>query len=300
MLELGIALVKDDGTCRESLNLTTKNDLPLERYFRILETIAISGESLGVSDISERCDLPVATAHRLLQNLQSADLLASAGGKRKDYQLGQRLLRLLHAGSDAVWLAISVQPVLDKLTKEFGDTCYLARLMGHEVISVAWAVPNEGLRANVIPGYTLAPHVAASAKAIMAFQEQELIDRALAAPLPKLTPETKIARKEIDKDYAAVRKNGFATCWNEMELGMGAIAIPIPLPDIGIIYSLGTAGLIDRLTRRPLTNSLEVLRSAVGPLVKALGDRRPADRIGVQRGRPKQRQKPAASQIFAK
>jgi len=25
------------------------------------------------------------------------------------------------------------------------------------------------------------------------------------------------------------RKNGFATCWNEMELGMGTIAIPLSL-----------------------------------------------------------------------
>jgi DNA-binding IclR family transcriptional regulator len=274
------------GSKRREYDLTTKNDLPLERYFKVLESIAVSGEALGVSDIAQRCDLPLATAHRLLQNLQGADLVASAGGKRKDYQLGQRLLRLLHAGSDPVWLAISVQPVLDKLANEFGDTCYLARLMGHEVISVAWAVPSDGLRANVIPGYTLGPHVAASAKAILAFQPQDLIDRALAGPLPKLTPETKVARKQIDKDYAAVRKNGFATCWNEMELGMGAIAVPIPLPDVGIIYSLGTAGLVDRLTRRPLTNSLKVLRSAVGPLVKALGDRQPSIQAGIQHGRP--------------
>jgi len=266
---------------------TAKNDLPLERYFRILETIAVARGGLGVSDIAERCDLPLATAHRLLQNLQSADLIGTAGGKRKDYLLGQRLLRLLHAGSDAAWLAISVQPILDSLVDEFGDTCYLARLSGHEVISVAWAVPNDGLRANVIPGYTLAPHVAASAKAILAFQSEELIGRALKGPLPKLTPETKISRKEIDADYEAVRANGFATCWNEMELGLGAIAVPIPLPDTGVIYSLGTAGLIDRLTRRPLARSLKVLRSAIEPLSKALSERAPSGDAGDPPLRPK-------------
>jgi len=253
-----------------------KSDLPLERYFRILETIAVARGGLGVSDIAERCDLPLATSHRLLQNLQSIDLIGTAGGKRKDYQLGERLLRLLHAGSDTAWLAISVQPILDRLVSEFGDTCYLARLTGHQVISVAWAVPNDGLRANVIPGHTLAPHVAASAKAILAFQSEELIDRALKAPLPRLTPETKISRKDIDADYKAVRENGYATCWNEMELGLGAIAMPIPLPDIGVIYSLGTAGLIDRLTRRPLARSLKVLGSAIEPLSKALGERLPS------------------------
>jgi hypothetical protein len=43
-----------------------------------------------------------------------------------------------------------------------------------------------------------------------------------------------------------------------MEQGLGAIAVPIPLPDTGAIYSLGIAGLIDRLTRRPLARSLKV------------------------------------------
>jgi DNA-binding IclR family transcriptional regulator len=264
--------------------LSKKTDLPLERYFRVLETIAASSEKLGVSDIAHQCDLPLATAHRLLQNLQGANLVAGAGANRKDYQLGQRLLRLLHAGSDAAWLTISVQPVLDRLAKELGDTCYLAKLTGHEVVSIAWAVPNDGLRANVIPGYTMPPHVAASAKAILAFQAPDLIDRALTGPLRKLTQETKTARREIEKEYATVRKDGFATCWNEMELGMGAIAIPIHLSEIGIVYSLGTAGLADRLTRRPLAQSLKALRAAVGPLSKALS--------GVQAAATRDAQKP--------
>jgi len=64
--------------------LTAKN-LPLERYFRVLETIAVSSEDLSVSAVADRCDLPLATAHRLRQNLQSADLVAGVGGKRRDY-----------------------------------------------------------------------------------------------------------------------------------------------------------------------------------------------------------------------
>jgi DNA-binding IclR family transcriptional regulator len=127
------------------------------------------------------------------------------------------------------------------------------------------------------------PHVAASAKAILAFQTTELIDRALSGALPKLTQETRTARREIEKEYASVRENGFATCWNEMELGMGAIAVPIQLSGAGIIYSLGTAGLIDRLTRRPLNRSVKALRAAVGPLSKVLS----GAQAGAANGSPK-------------
>ena len=257
--------------------LIRKSDSPLERYFGVLESIAASVNGRSVSEIAETCDLPIGTAHRLLQNLQQAELVTSVGSKRKDYRLGNRLLRLLHAGSDTAWLTISAQPILDRLANEIADTCYLARLVGHEVVSVAWAAPMDGLRGYVVPGHMLAPHVAASAKAILAFQPQALVDKAVSAPLPKLTAKTKTKRKDIDKDYRSVRENGFATCWNEMEIGLGAIAVPIHLPDIGVIYSIGTAGLIDRLTRRPVIETVALLRAAVEPLVRALRNPQPAD-----------------------
>jgi DNA-binding IclR family transcriptional regulator len=257
--------------------LIRKNDSPLERYFSALESIATSVDGQSVSEIAESCDLPIATAHRILQNLQHAGLVASSASKRRDYRLGKRLLRLLHAGSETAWLTISVQPILDRLANEIADTCYLARLVGHEVVSVAWATPSDGLRGYVVPGHTLAPHVAASAKAILAFQPQALADKALSGPLPKLTPKTKTKRKDIDKDYREVRENGYATCWDEMEVGLGAIAVPIHLSDIGVIYSLGTAGLIDRLTRRPVTETVELLRAALEPMIRALRNREPVD-----------------------
>ena len=251
----------------------------MERYFSALESIAASVDGRSVSEIAESCDLPIGTAHRLLQNLQQADLVTSNGGKRRDYRLGKRLLRLLHAGSDTAWLTISAQPILDRLANEIADTCYLARLVGHEVVSVAWATPSDGLRGFVVPGHKLAPHVAASAKAILAFQPQALADKALATPLLKLTAKTKTKRKDIDKDYRAVRENGYATCWDEMEVGLGAIAVPIHLPDIGVIYSLGTAGLIDRLTRRPVTKTVALLRAALEPMTRALRNREPTDAL---------------------
>lgn len=280
----------------EGPKLTRKTDSPLERYFGVLESIAASANGRSVSEIAATCDLPIATAHRLLQNLQHAELVTSVGSKRKDDQLGNRLLRLLHAGSDTAWLTISAQPILDKLANEIADTCYLARLVGHEVISVAWAAPMDGLRGYVVPGHMLAPHVAASAKAIMAFQPPNLIDKAVSGPLPKLTAKTKIKRKDIEKDYRAARENGYATCWNEMEVGLGAIAVPIHIPNIGVIYSIGTAGLIDRLTRRPVIETVALLRAAVEPMTRALRNPQPADACLTRSGM-RERPEDSANQI---
>jgi len=246
---------------------------PLERYLAVLEAVGAASSGLSLSEVADRCALPVGTAHRLLQNLHRTGLVASAGAKRKDYRLGERLLRLLHAGSDNAWLQISVQPVLDGLANEYAETCFLTRLVGHQVISLAWAVPTKGLQGYVFPGHVMPPHAAASAKAILAFQSPEIVERALAGELSKLTPKTKVKRRDIQREYASVRTAGYATCWNEMEIGIGALAIPIPLPNVGIMYSLGISGLIDRLTRRPVPEVIERLGSAAEVLARVLRDR---------------------------
>lgn len=241
----------------------------------VLETLGVAMEGLSLSEVAERCMLPVGTAHRLLQNLHRAGIVATAGTSRKDYLLGERLLRLLHAGSDNAWLQISVQPVLDDLANKFAETCFVTRLVGHQVISMAWAAPAKGLQGYVFPGHVMPPHAAASAKAILAFQSPEIVKKALAGKLPKLTPKTKVTRADIEREYAAVRATGYAACWNEMDVGLGALAVPIRIQGVGIIYSLGISGLIDRLTRLPEPAIIESLRTAAEALSRTLRDRSP-------------------------
>ena len=245
---------------------------PLERYLAVLEAVATASKAPSLSEIAERCALPVGSTHRLLQNLQGSGLVTTDGTRRKDYRLGERLLRLLHAGSDDAWLKISVQPVLDALANEFGETCFVTRLVGHQVISLAWAVPTSGLQGYVFPGHIMPPHAAASAKAILAFQPKSVVDKALDVVLPKLTPRTKVTRTSIDREHARVRASGYATCLNEMEPGVGALAIPIEVPEVGVMYSLGVSSLIDRLNRRSLEATIERMRIAADGLSPALGD----------------------------
>ena len=245
---------------------------PLERYLAVLEAVATASKGLSLSEIAERCVLPVGSTHRLLQNLQRSGLITTDGTRRKDYRLGERLLRLLHAGSDDAWLKISVQPVLDALANDLGETCFVTRLVGHQIISLAWAVPTSGLQGYVFPGHIMPPHAAASAKAILAFQPKPVIDKALSGDLPKLTPKTKVARTSIDREHARVREAGYATCINEMEPGVGAVAIPIEVPAVGVVYSLGVSSLIDRLNRASMHATVSRMRAAADSLSRALGD----------------------------
>ena len=77
-------------------------------------------------------------------------------------------------------------------------------------------------------------------------------------------------QRGVAKAVLDYRSLGVCCSFGEWQKDINAIAVPIRLSGTGIIYSLGMAGLIDRLTRRPLDRSVKALRAAVGPLSKVL------------------------------
>lgn len=242
----------------------------LEKQVRALEAIGSSPNGLTLTEIAQRCSVPLATAHRIIYTLQQSGLVAATPGKRKDYTLGSRLLRLLHAGTDEAFLRIAVQPLLDSLTEKLEETCFVAQLSGDRIVSIARAVPAKGLRGYVVPGHMMPLHAAASAKAILAFQPKDILDRILRNPLPRLTPETIHDVNDLLREFEDVRELGYATCWNEMEIGIGALAVPIRVPNLGVMYSLGVSGLIDRLQAISQTQLIEDLLATADDLAVAL------------------------------
>lgn len=244
---------------------------PLERYVKVLEAIAVAPHAPSLSDIAKRCDLPHATSHRLIATLLRTGLVQKEAGNGRQYALGPRLLRLLHFGTDSAYVGIMVQPLLNELADRLRNTCFLVQLSdGLTVRSIAWAVPERGIRGFVVPGHIMPPHAAASAKAILAYQDQDSIDQVLSQALPKLTPQTRTDPQAILADYSRVRELGYATCWDEWETGLGALACPVNLPDFGVLYSVGVSGLATRLKEDSLDETVAVLSDAARELARQL------------------------------
>jgi len=244
---------------------------PLERYVRALEIVASADGAVSLSELAERARLPLGTAHRLAAALVRTGLLYHEG-PRGGFTLGKRLQRLAYIGIDTGFLRISVKPILEDLADTLGSTCFLASLRGTTVATMAWAVPPQGtFRGFVSPEHLMPPHASAAAKAILAFQDETLIEEILSAPLPKLTSRTIIGKKNILKEYSDVRKRGYATCWSEIEEGLGAVAYPIVLPRADApLYSVATSGFGDRLKQRPIAQTVNHLKSAAQRLQDVL------------------------------
>ena len=233
----------------------------LSRYAAVLDAIAASAAGLSLTETMHATGLPRGTVHRLLAALQEVGYLASLDN-RKIYVLGPRLTKLLHLAVPPAAVDASVKPVLDDLVDKLGETAFIARLTGDRVESLATAVPSHQGQAHVHPGRDMPIHAAALAKAIFAFQEPSLVERALQRKRIRYTEDTRVDVNDVRDDLETVRRKGYAVCANELDPGVLSYAAPVHVAGAGVLYSVGVVGLCARLERHAEAQLTGELRAA--------------------------------------
>ena len=257
--------------------MTTNEDSdsgPLDRYMQVLELLAAFPGTLTLADVAALLELPKTTAHRLLKGLVRAGLAKDGVGGRP-YHLGDRLIRLLHAGADDGWLAALAGPYLQRLTEATTETCYLTRLIGARVVVAISQSPDARWRGYVQPGLEMPINASAAAKAIMAYQNEALLAEALSHDLPMLTTNTRNDRAWIEQELDETRRRGYATCIGEIDEGLAAIGVPIVLSNGAVFHSIGMTGPLQRIMGEQLSDRLAALNDAAAALgnVLSIGER---------------------------
>ena len=248
------------GRLSNEKRMATKTGI-LSRYALVLDTLADASRGLTLTEIMRVTGLPRGTLHRLISALLEVGYIEPVGG-RKVYILGTRLLRTLHSGTSTRTVATQVQPLLEDLVAKFGETAFAAKLIGTEVAAVAMVVPETQTRSYVQPGREMPIHAAASAKAIFAFQDGELVDKVLRQPRIQYTDKAHTGEDEIRAELAAIRRDGFAICDEELDPHVYSYACPVYLDGAGVIYSVGLVGLSERLLKFPVEKIVAALRDS--------------------------------------
>jgi DNA-binding IclR family transcriptional regulator len=245
-------------------------DKPLDRYFRILEVVSAFPSGIGLAQIAEIVGLPKTTVHRLLRGLLESEVLEASPAAPLLYVTGSRVRRLLYTSAGADWIEKLTQVVLGEVAEQTGHTCFVAKFEDLKVRSVAMVTPNDPASGYVVPGRQLALHAAASAKAILAFQEPAIIRRILPYPLPRLTDKTITDADELFAEFARIREGEIAVCNGEDYQGFGGLALPIHLPDVGVIFAVALTGGIASLLGEKRPEHERILRSAGQRLTVAM------------------------------
>lgn len=228
-----------------------QNRDPLERQLQILELLVSYPQGRSFTDIRNELNLPKASMSRLLKTLASAGCVQleknESTGSSTFYVLGDRIRGLLRGVMDPDRTVTVAHAILHELAKEANETAFLSVLRGDKVENLVMAAPAKDAHGYVNPGRVVPAHAAAAAKAIFAFQSGSVWDRVLRQPLAALTEKTITDPEKVREEYLQVRDKGIAYCREEIDSGLMAIAAPIHLKEIGVIYAVSIVGPSSRI-----------------------------------------------------
>jgi DNA-binding IclR family transcriptional regulator len=240
----------------------------LERALDLLEALASSDE-LGVSDLAAKTGLVPSTAHRLLGTLVARGYAAQSPANGR-YLLGYKLLELTSGLQDRLErLRDAARPHLEAIQEQTGETTNLVVLEGRNAVYIESVSGTRSVRLFTEIGQAIPAHTSGSGKALLAWRSSADVEALLGgAPLSASTPRTLTTLKELQEDFARIRRRGYATDNEEHELGVACVAMPIldstGLPLAAISVSGPTPRMVDTAALA------ELLRGHAGEVSAAL------------------------------
>jgi len=242
----------------------------------ILEVMGRAGRAIGVSEIARQTGLSKASVHHLLATMESrrfvmkdpsSPLYKLSWGL---YELGSNVLR----EADLTRIA---RPFLDQLAVQTGESVLLGILDSDTVLYLDRGEPPAGLRMRANAGRRGPLHATASGKILLAFtNDQTMVERILGAPLDRYTGNTVTDPTALRRELALARQQGYSSCWQEREVGLCSLAVPLHDHSGAVVGSLALAGPATRLTTQTLPEHLVPLQTAGRRIETHLGGAHPA------------------------
>ena len=247
------AEVSDDPVARSSGGVQS-----LDRAFAILEAMADAGGVIGLSQLAEKADLPLATIHRLVRTLVNLGYVRQEDSRQ--YSLGAQLMRLSDTASKRV--RVWTRPAMSAAVAELGESVNLAVLDADEIVYVAQVQPSANfMRMFTEVGFRTAPHATAVGKAILAdYAEDDVVAMLERTGMQRHTDRTLVTPQDFLTELAEVRRLGYSVDDGEQEIGVRCIGVSVP--DTPQPMALSMSGPSARVNDELVERAHRVLREA--------------------------------------
>ncbi len=191
----------------------------------VIEAFTAERTKLTISDAAAATGLDRAAARRCLLTLTE---LGYADFDGKNFSLTPRILRLGTSCLATLPLPRIVQPLLDKLSAEIGQSTSVSILDRGEIVYVARAAQQRLMSINLMAGSRLPASCTSMGRVLLANLSDAEVRKILKdMPPRKRTPKTITSPEKILQLVRRARTEGFAIVDQEIEIGLRSIAVPL-------------------------------------------------------------------------
>lgn len=234
------------------------------RALQVLECFDVDHTRLSLSDIARRSGLPLATAHRLVGELE----LWRALNRDDDglYVIGSRLWDIGLLSPMHAELREAAAPFLIDVYEMAKDNVHLAVRDGINALYVEKVAGRRSVALLSRNGARLPLHATGVGKALLAYAPDGVLRR-VQENLTQHTPFTITDPARLAADLAETRRRGYATTMAEMSLGASSIAVPVHAADGSVVASIG---IVTSADPKSLPKYAPLLRAAATGLSRRL------------------------------
>lgn len=198
----------------------------IARAVAILKCFTDAQPQLSLAAIVHATRLNKATAYRMLAALEKEGLIARLGDGEA-YRLGSEAIALGGRALRATTLHGASQHELEALAQATGETATLETLIDDQIFILNEVMSPRLLGAMPSIGTRWAVHATSTGKAMLAHLPAADLERLLDRPLERFTEHTLATAAALKPQLARARRQGYATVYDELEIGYAAVAAPI-------------------------------------------------------------------------
>ena len=251
----------------------------LDRGLLILETVGKSRTPLSLGQLTAVLQIDRSSVFRLANTLRRRGFLAHPSSG-KEYILGPSVWRLSRKYDWSRMLATVAHEHLRSLARTTNETAHLAVREGRKALFVDHVATSHVIAISGQTGELIPLYCTSHGKALLADLDEAALKALLgAAPLERLTKQTKVSLAELARECVQIHSRGYAIDNSEFMDGVRCLAAPIRDQDGSVIASIGISAPVARFPReRDKEYAVLVTESArqIGELLVTRGLASPA------------------------
>lgn len=241
----------------------------LARGLAVITCFGHDAETLTLSEIATRAGLTRGTARRFLLTLEALGYLRSEG---KAFRLSPKTLNLGYAYLSSLPLWRAAQPIMQHVVNELNEACSLGVLEGLDIVYVARIPPKHMSFVPLHIGTRMPAHINAMGQVLLAELDQPELDEYFRnAKFEKITRYTLTDEAAIRRLLARVARDRYALSDRQLQIGLRAVAVPVPTNSGRSEVALNVSADESRATKQDLIERfLPVLKEAADQLAHAV------------------------------
>ena len=243
----------------------------IKRAFAVIELLSRQERGLTISEIQRQLGLPLSSAATIVYTLQDLGYV-ERHQETSSYHLSVKFFGVGRRAVERLDLVTQCHHLLEEAVRESGLTGHLAVLRDGESMYIDRVPSSSFVQVSSYVGLHWPAHTSAVGKTLLAFLPEAECSRILKSmPLKKLTPRTITSRRELEKQFATFRRQGYAWERNEGEMGLGCVGAPLFGPRHEVVAAISLTGTTHQITPAHLPALGELVRKYAQQMSARLG-----------------------------